>query len=332
MTRDNERSRSLSCEGNGQGTGAQTTQDKKLLDRAWDRLLDAGIQAPAARRYVGWMRDFILFHQKRHPRDMGMSEIQQYLQQSRFHDAGGTEQRAEAERALKFLYESVLERVWPRENRPAENENAPSGTNKAVYLNGQRPGVKLMDRVREALRVGQYALETEKAYVDWARKFIRYHKMKHPNEMGALEVEQFLTYLAVKRQLSAKSQKQALCALVFLYQTVLGRELGWQYLFASPRLSVDPREPQAGKRRHHIHVDSLEKAIKAAVRASGLTKRITAHTLRHSFATHLLETGHNIKKVQDLLGHRDIRTTMIYLHVMESGTTDVRSPLDALGL
>ena len=320
-----------------------------------------------------------------------------------------------------------------------------------------------MDRVREALRVGQYALETEKAYVDWARKFIRYHKMKHPNEMGALEVEQFLTYLAVKRQLSAKSQKQALCALVFLYQTVLGRELGkvmpvrgrhgrrlpvvmtqrevplvlqeirggdglfglmaelmygsgvrikeccrirvkdidldrrqvgvrggkgdqdrvivlperlvaplseqieritrlhdrdraagfgavwlpqalrrkypnaerelgWQYLFASPRLSVDPREPQAGKRRHHIHVDSLEKAIKAAVRASGLTKRITAHTLRHSFATHLLETGHNIKKVQDLLGHRDIRTTMIYLHVMESGTTDVRSPLDALGL
>ncbi len=76
----------------------------------------------------------------------------------------------------------------------------------------------------------------------------------------------------------------------------------------------------------------MEKAIKAAVRASGLTKRITAHTLRHSFATHLLETGHNIKKVQDLLGHRDIRTTMIYLHVMESGTTDVRSPLDALGL
>ncbi len=226
MTRDNERSRSPSCDGNGQGTGAQTTQDKKLLDRAWDRLLDAGIQAPAARRYVGWMRDFMLFHQKRHPRDMGMSEIQQYLQQSRFHDAGGTEQRAEAERALKFLYESVLERVWPRENRPAENENAPSGTNKAVYLNGQRPGVKLMDRVREALRVGQYALETEKVYVDWARKFIRYHKMKHPNEMGALEVEQFLTYLAVKRQLSAKSQKQALCALVFLYQTVLGRELG----------------------------------------------------------------------------------------------------------
>ena len=186
MTPDNDRSRFPSREGNGQGAGAHATGEKKLLDRAWDRLLDAGIQAPAARRYVGWMRDFILFHQKRHPGDMGMPEIQQYLDPSRFHYASGSEQCAEAQRALQFLYESVLERVWPRENRPAEREHAPWGTNKAVYLNGQQPGVKLMDRVREALRVGQYALDTEKAYVDWAQKFIRYHKMKHPNQSKAL--------------------------------------------------------------------------------------------------------------------------------------------------
>ena len=107
--------------------------------------------------------------------------------------------------------------------------------------------------------------------------------------------------------------------------------MGWQYLFPSVRLSVDPREKGGGvKRRHHIHVDSLEKAIKQAARDLGLTKQIVPHTFRHSFATRLLETGHNIKQVQELLGHKDIRTTMIYLHVMESGTTDVVSPFDSL--
>jgi integron integrase len=109
------------------------------------------------------------------------------------------------------------------------------------------------------------------------------------------------------------------------------RELGWQYLFPSRTLSVDPRDKEAGiQRRHHVNVSSFDKAIKAAVRKSGLTKRVTSHVFRHSFATHLLETNHNVKQVQELLGHKDIRTTMIYLHVMEGGTTGVRSPLDTL--
>ncbi len=182
--------------------------------------------------------------------------------------------------------------------------------------------------------------------------------------MGALEVEQFLTYLAVERKVAKDTQRQALNALVFLYRTVLDRELGkimpirgrhgkrlpvvltrrevpgllqrvqgggGMYLFPSSRLSVDPRERQEGiRRRHHVHVDSLQKAIRAAVKKSGLTKRVTPHVFRQSFATHLLENGENIRQVQELLGHKDIQTTMIYLHVMEGGTTDVRSPLDLL--
>jgi len=354
----------------------------------------------------------------------------------------------------------VLHRRWPRrtQNVAAKRRRA----KKAVYLNGQQKDVKLLDRMRNAMRVGQYALDTEKAYVDWARRYILFHQKRHPQEMGAMEVEQFLTHLAVERQVSPSTQKQALCALVFLYETVLGlelgqvmpvrgrhgqripvvmsrsevptvldcvrgadglyrlacevmygsgtrvretcrtrikdvdldrlqlvvrdgkgnrdrvtvlpqrlveplrrqidqvrqlheddlargfgavwlppalrrkypnaeRELGWQYLFPSKTLSVDPRERgERIRRRHHLHVSSLENAVKAAVRRSGLTKQITPHTFRHSFATRLLETNHNIRQVQELLGHKDIQTTMIYLDVMEGGTTDVRSPLDTL--
>jgi len=330
------------------------------------------------------------------------------------------------------------------------------------YLNGRQEDVPLLDRVRNAVRVAQYALDTEKIYVNWARRYMEFHAGRRAEDMRAKEVEQFLTHLAVDRQVAAKSQRQALNALVFLYETVLGielgrlmpvrgrhgarlpvvmtrrevplvlehvegarglfrlmcevmygsgvrireccrvrvkdvelerrqlgvrngkgdhdrmtvlpdrsveplrkqiervrrlhehdlassfgrvwlplglrrkypnaeLELGWQYLFPSFRLSVDPREKESRvKRRHHLHVNSLEKAVKAAVRETGLTKQITPHTFRHSFATHLLETGHNIKQVQELLGHKDIRTTMIYLHVMEGGTTGVRSPLDTL--
>jgi integron integrase len=109
-----------------------------------------------------------------------------------------------------------------------------------------------------------------------------------------------------------------------------GGELGWQYLFPSKRLSVDPRETGGSLRRHHVHENSVQKAVKAAVRASGLTKPASCHTLRHSFATRLLEAGADIRTVQELLGHADVSTTMIYTHVLERGACGVTSPLDRL--
>ncbi len=400
---------------------------KKLLERAWDALLDAGVDGENARRLVAWMKEYILFHDRRHPQEMGMAEIQQYLGGQSFQNGRGPEDRAEAERALKFLYERVLERLWPmrQEERAVglgESVTGNGSGDKGVYLNGGDRSVKLMTRVRNALRVGQYALETEKAYVDWILKYVRFHKLRHPEEMGAREVEQFLTHQAVDRQVSAKTQKQALCALVFLYETVLGRklgrvmpvrgrhgrrlpvvmtrrevpfvlreivgmdgmfrlmselmygsgprrkeacrvrvkdvdlerrqvqicdgkgdqgrvtvlperlveplrrqiervrrlheqdlaagfgrvwlppalrrkypnaelELGWQYLFPSRTLSIDPRERAAAvKRRHHVNISSFDKAIKAAVRKSGLTKRITPHTFRHYAACRIMPT------------------------------------------
>ena len=141
---------------------------KKLLERAWDALLDAGVDGENARRLVAWMKEYILFHDRRHPQEMGMAEIQQYLGGQPFQNDRGPEDKAEAERALKFLYERVLERLWPtrQEEKAAGLGKSVTGNgngDKGVYLNGGDRSVKLMTRVQNALRVGQYALETEKA-------------------------------------------------------------------------------------------------------------------------------------------------------------------------
>jgi integron integrase len=321
--------------------------------------------------------------------------------------------------------------------------------------------MKLLDQVRQVLRVKHYSYRTEQCYVGWITRFIRFQGLRHPNTMGAAEVEQYLTNLAVNRHVSASTQNQALNALVFLYRDVLQIELGnfsalrairhrraptvlsreevrqfleavlalgtqepyslmtqlmygaglrlmeccrlrvkdvdlsrgqlvvrggkgdkdrfvmlplavkpalerqlawraalherdtarglgrvampdalavklpgadhtlaWQFVFASTRISHDPRSGAVG--RHHVHEAAVQRAVTEAVRQLGWTKRATCHTLRHSFATHLLEAGQDIRTVQELLGHNDVRTTMIYTHVMEKAASRVRSPLDAL--
>ena len=127
-----------------------------------------------------------------------MPEVDAFLASETFAGRAGPSNRAEARRALQFLYEEVLHRRWPRRSLSAAGQRWKA--KKAVYLNGQQKDVKLLDRMRNAMRVGQYALDTEKAYVEWARKYILFHQKRHPQEMGALEVEQFLTYLPVASQ------------------------------------------------------------------------------------------------------------------------------------
>jgi integron integrase len=314
---------------------------------------------------------------------------------------------------------------------------------------------RLLDRVREVLRRRHYSIRTEQAYVAWIRRFILYHGKRHPQTMGAREVEAFLSHLAVARKVAASTQNQAFNALLFLYRDVLKQELGllddverakrpvrlpvvltqaetrallarldgryglmasllygsgmrlmecvrlrvkdvdfayrqvtvregkgqkdrvtllpnavveplrrhiegvrvlheqdltdgfgevylpyalatkypnaarewgWQYAFPASQRSIDPRSGK--ERRHHVDEQGLQRAVKRAVRAAGLAKRATCHTLRHSFATHLLENGYDIRTVQELLGHKDVKTTMIYTHVLNRGGKGVRSPLD----
>lgn len=144
----------------------------------------------------------------------------------------------------------------------------------------QKP--KLLDRLRDAIRVRHYSMRTEHAYTQWVRRFILFHNKRHPDEMGRVEVEAFLTHLAVEGHVAAATQNQALNAIVFLYKEVLkrdNREWGAQYVFPASRRSVDPRSGVV--RRHHLDPSMLQRAVKRAVRTAGLTKPATCHTFRH---------------------------------------------------
>ena len=152
---------------------------------------------------------------------------------------------------------------------------------------------KLLAVVRDRTRARHFSYRTEQAYVGWIKRFVLYYGKRHPSEMGAAEVEGFLTHLAVERRVSASTQNQALGAILFLYRHVLENDL----------------------------------SVRVAARRLGIVKPVGPHTLRHCFATHLLERGYDIRTVRELMGHADVRTTQIYTHVMKKGAGAAKSPL-----
>jgi len=190
------------------------------------------------------------------------------------------------------------------------------------------PKARLFDQVREVLRFHHYSIRTERTYLQWIRRYLAFHRSalragpqkgwRHPREMGAVEVVAFLTHLAVVYLPHALALK---------YPNA-DRDWVWQWVFPSARRSRDPRSGVI--RRHHANELAIQRAMQAAVRLAKPGKLATCHTLRHSFATHLLENRIDIRAVQDLLGHDDVSTTMIYLHVMTKPGMGVKSPLDQL--
>src|SRR2546430_139971 len=315
----------------------------RLLDRVRDALRARHSSRRTEKSYVAWIRRYIVFHGKRHPGEMGAVEVTQFLSPwpSRYHVAASTQNQALS--ALLFLYRQVLQVEMPwLDNvvRAKRSERLPVVLTReevrAVIRELQGPprlmaillygaGLRLLECAR--LRVKD---------VDFAANQIIVRAGKGDRDRVSMLPAAVKTDLArhlemVRNQHEADLRQDAgwvelPWALARKYPHA-GREWPWQWVFPATRFYVDRVTGQ--RRRHHLHASVLQRAVKDAVRQAGIPKRAGPHTLRHSFATHLLEDGKDIRTVQELLGHRDVSTTMIYTHVLNLRPAAGRSPADA---
>ena len=291
--------------------------------------------------YLGWVRQFILFHDKRHPLSMGKNEISAFLNHLACtrHVAASTQNQAL--NALVFLYKAVLERPFGelegmvRAKRPAklpvvltqvEVGRILSQLSGAQWLMASLlygSGLRLLECLR--LRVQD---------IDFPRRALCIRSGKGNKDRITTLSDELLPYLRRHLQQVRTLHRQDLaadCGAVYLPYALerkypqANREWGWQYVFPARHCSIDPRSGR--RRRHHYEASTLQKAIRTAVLNAGIHKPASCHSLRHSFATHLLERGADIRTVQEQLGHKDIKTTQIYTHVLQRGGNAVRSPL-----
>jgi integron integrase len=314
----------------------------KLLDQVRDRIRVKHYSIRTETQYVQWVKRFILFHGKTHPRDMGAPEVEAFLTHLAVEGNVAAATQNQALSALLFLYREVLEIDLPwldnvtRAKRPQRmpvvltrvETHAVLDRMTGVYGLMARllygTGMRLMECVR--LRVKD---------VDFARREILIRDGKGAKDRVTMLPDSVVPALRAhlqQRRTLFDDDLRAGKAGVYMPDALSRKypnspnEWGWQYIFPSGSYSVDPRS--GAERRHHLDEKLLQRAMKKAVQASGLAKPATPHTLRHSFATHLLEGGYDIRTVQELLGHKDVATTMIYTHVLNKGGRGVTSPLD----
>ncbi len=431
--------------------GSKSSDRSNFWDTYAGLVRARGVSEADVSGYIQWAQAFAVSRPGR-LRERTAADVHAFLK--KVHVDGTVTDKARAREALAVLYRDLLH-LDLRQREPFDGRNfgfADTITDAAAIE--VRHG-DLLKRMRSEIRRRHYSIRTERTYDDWIRRFLSFHKLKAPREIGSAGIRDYLSYLAETRKVAASTQNQALNAISFLYKSVLeydpgkfgdfshakrparvpevltpsevdtlleamegvhalmagllygaglrlmecvrlrvkdvrfeemqivvrdgkgqkdrvtvlperfrealerqlvavrtrfdadraqnlagayiwpalerkypnaGKEWPWQYVFPSERLSVDPRSSVV--RRHHISENGLQRALKAAVRQTGLPHVVSCHTLRHSFATHLLQDGADIRTVQDLLGHADVSTTMIYTHVLNRPGISVRSPAD----
>ncbi|WP_173068955.1 integron integrase [Sulfurimicrobium lacus] len=321
-----------------------TINPPKLLDQVRDKLRVKHYSIRTEQTYVDWIKRYIFFHGKRHPKDMGAHDVEAFLTHLAVNGKVAASTQNQAKSALLFLYREVLEIQLPWLDNVTQAK-APKrlpvvltmsevqsvlsrlrGTHALIASLLYGGGMRLMEAVR--LRVKD---------VEFARHEIVVREGKGFKDRVTMLPEAMVVplkaYLARVKAMHDEDLAQGFgevylpFALDKKYPNA-GREWGWQYVFPSGNLSVDPLSGKT--RRHHIDEKGVQRAVKQAVRDVGLVKPATPHTFRHSFATHLLQSGYDIRTVQELLGHSDVSTTMIYTHVLNRGGKGVQSPLDSL--
>ncbi len=316
----------------------------KLLDRVRMAARRRHLSLRTEQSYVAWIRRFILFHDMRHPGDMGAAEVVAFLSDLAVRGSVTASTQNQALSSLLFLYRHVLDRelegldatVRAQVGRPLPVVLTRDEVRRVLgHLHGTRrlqatllygAGLRLMECLR--LRVkdldfarSQLTIRQGKGRRDRMTTLPR--RLRKPLERHLVEVRRLH-----ERDLEQGYGEALLPYALHRKHLTMARDWGWQWVFPAARLARDPRSGRFV--RHHQHPTVLQRAVREAARKTGIPKRVTCHTLRHCFATHLLEDGADIRTVQELLGHRDLKTTMIYTHVLDRGPLGVSSPADRL--
>jgi len=319
-----------------------TPRPKKLLDQVRDKIRTKHYSIRTEETYISWIKRYIYFHDKRHPQELNHRDVESFLTHLAVERNVASSTQNQALSALLFLYTNVLEQPLDeyvdavRAKIPERRPTVLTSDEVFDIVEGMGGTFKLIAQILYGCGLrGIEALRLRVLDIDFHQNEVMIRDGKGakdrltmlPDELkGALE--NHLT--CVKRQ-HAKDLDSGIGS-VYLPHALsrkypnADKEWKWQYVFPSRTISTDPRS--GVRRRHHMHLSSLNRNISQAVKLSGINKHITSHTFRHSFATHLLEAGYDIRTIQELLGHKDIKTTMIYTHVLNKGGLAVRSPLD----